>query len=321
MSNVEHLDLVLDTEVATDDGIKFLCTCFGIRSTQAHNLAHLERIGTLSSVKSLTIRGPSPAAMTGLEFFPGIQDLRLRLEFRPNRRAGLSPTTVPKVHFRNVSRLRLGRLLPIGYMLAMLTYLPLDIQLVPKPLRSIVTKPEEYFGPLLAAFENLEHLDLSDGPRDNDRNYANMSAAPILLHINNPSHLLSLKLPRKVTSSAMLTATMSRFVSLVKLTTPFHAIVNKDLEGFKSLPGSLQHLVIHDSTIDTFPCVFDLLQKKAAGEASADIHKIELWFAIFFTNKSFELLRKGQMFPDIGKQAAAVGVQLTLNKLLPVWRN
>jgi hypothetical protein len=105
VSNVTHVTLALDTEVVQDQRIDFLCACFGIRPTKAHNLAYIQRIGTLSFVKSLTIRGPAPVAVTGLDLFPGIQDLHLRLELRPSRHVGLTPAIDS---FRNVSRLRLG---------------------------------------------------------------------------------------------------------------------------------------------------------------------------------------------------------------------
>ncbi|KAL5413647.1 hypothetical protein PMIN04_009353 [Paraphaeosphaeria minitans] len=303
VSNVKNVTLVLDTEVTPDDGVELLCTCFGIRPASARNLGHLQRIGVLSSVESLTVRGPSPAAMAGLEHFPGIRDLHLRLEFRPIRRAGLKPgwlNSIPNVsNFRNVTKLRL------------------DVQLVPMSFFASNTTPEEYFGPLLSTFESLKHLDLSDGPRDNDREYENMSAAHILQHFSNPFQLLSLKLPRKLAGSRMLTATMKGFVNLGRLTAPFCAIVNKDLDNFATLPESLQHLVLHDSIFDTVPCVMGLLQKKMAGETSTELRTIDLCFAASFTNNSLKLLREGEMFPNLGTKAAAAGVRLTLNKVVP----
>jgi hypothetical protein len=191
----------------------------------------------------------------------------------------------------------------------------LDVQLVPKTIRMILADPAPYFGSLLAAFENLKHLDLSDGPRDNNRDYGYASLELILQHLNVPSQLLSLRLPRTVTSSDMLTATISTFVNLDRLTTPFRAIVNEGLDTFESLPGSLQHLIIHDSILNTVPCVLELLQNKAAGESWAAMQKIELWFAESFTNKSLERLRTG--IPDLVMEAAAVGVHLTIEKFVP----
>ncbi|KAJ4355571.1 uncharacterized protein N0V89_003591 [Didymosphaeria variabile] len=295
--NVRHVAFVLDTESFKDDGIDFLCTFFGTRPTKAHHLAYFHRLGALRSVKSLIIRGPSPVALTGLEYFPGIQDLHLRLEFRPNRRAGLTPATISSVQFRNVSRLRL------------------DIQLVPKPGRLDRTHPTGYFGPLLAAFENLMHLDLSDGPRDNNRNYAYASAELILLHLNDLSRLVSLKMPRKIAGPELESTTMAMLTSLKTLTAPFRAIVNEDLDTFKSLPQSLQHLILHDAVFDTIPCVQDLMQEKATGESMADMTRIEMWFAESFTDKSLERLRKGTMFPSLEEIASEVKVRLIIGKI------
>lgn len=114
VSNVKQVTLALDTSVVRDAGIDYLCACFGIRSTKAHHLVHFQSIGILSSVNTLTLRGMSPVAVSGLELFP-IQNLHLRLEFRPNRQAGLIPATIPQNHFQNVSTLRLGEFSWINY--------------------------------------------------------------------------------------------------------------------------------------------------------------------------------------------------------------
>ncbi|KAL1604988.1 hypothetical protein SLS60_004531 [Paraconiothyrium brasiliense] len=297
VSNVTHVTFVLDTHILKDDGIDFLCACFCIRPSQAHHLAHVKRIGVLSSVKTLTIRGPSPVAVTGLGYFPGIRDLHLRLEFRPNRRAGLTPATIPSAQFRNVSKLRL------------------DVQLVPMSDRMVRSDPAGYFRPLLGAFENLEHLDLSDGPRQDDRNYFYALADVLLRHFKDLSRLVSLRLPLMVKSPELSSTTIARLTSLKKLTAPFRGIVNEDLDTFESLPQSLQHLVIHEAVFDTVPCVLDLLHEKATGESMNTMTKIEMWFADSFTNKSLERLRKGTMFPDLEKIASKVDIQLVIDKI------
>ncbi|KAF2439177.1 hypothetical protein P171DRAFT_476961 [Karstenula rhodostoma CBS 690.94] len=58
--------------------------------------------------QSLIIRGPAPVSLSGLEFFPAIRKLHLRLEFHPNRRAGLHPLVISSTSFQNISKLRLA---------------------------------------------------------------------------------------------------------------------------------------------------------------------------------------------------------------------
>lgn len=190
----------------------------------------------------------------------------------------------------------------------------LDIQLVLRSGRSNRTDPVGYFGPLLSAFRNLKHLDLSDGPRDGDRDYYFASAGRILDHFQDLSRLVSLQLPRKVSSPQLSSTTVSRLTGLKRLTTPFRGIVNEDWDTFESLPRNLQQLVIKDSTFETIPCVLDLLEEKEGGESWVALSEIEIWFAKTFTDKSLERLRQGAMFPTISMRAEAMDVQLTMDK-------
>lgn len=312
--NVKHLALVLDTQVVQDKGVDVLCACFGILPSKARDLARLRKHGFLNSVKSLVIRGPAPAATTGLQFFPGIHCLHLRVEFRPNRRSGLATPVISRVHFRNISKLRLGKLLPPVRMPGNANKPWPDLQVVPKPSNMTRTTPSEYFGPLLAAFENLRHLDLSNEPWEHGHSSKNQLDL-ILQHVHDPSKLVTLILPRSTEYTHELIVAMSRFVNLVSLSTPFDVITDADMDVFENLPESLQHLIVHDSVIDTIPCVLDLFARKSKGESLAGIKRIDLWFDYSFDRKFLILLQKGIMFPCLQRVATKLGVHLTFGNL------
>ena len=194
----------------------------------------------------------------------------------------------------------------------MLTCFQKDVQLPRYGHNRGPTEPLDYFGPLLASFENLQHLDLSDGPRDKagDHDYL-MDPDDLLNTIKNPSRLKSLKLPRHLSSELLQLNTLT---GLQKLNAPFAALTHENAETFVELPSSLQHLIIVNANLGTCTCIVDLLQEKSGEGRCRTLSRIEMYVARTVGDRSLNYLEGGFLFPGLQDLGEVTNVELTIGR-------
>lgn len=198
------------------------------------------------------------------------------------------------------------------YAFGFISDLILDMIIMPMRYCILRSDPCSYYGPLLARFSNLEHLEIVGWNREHG-----LYEDDMLMSLVNPSKLLTLKLYKSANypdKSANYPATaMGKLINLQRLSTSSLGVENLDPNAphaFEVLPGSLRYLYIEKATLNTVHCVMRLLQEKLDRENWQNITEIGLEFVQSFSSRSIDLLRDGVMFPSLLKNSASSKVCL-----------
>lgn len=193
---------------------------------------------------------------------------------------------------------------------------------------------------LLASFENLIHLDLSDTPRDESGagEESRVDINRLVGSLSHPDRILTLKLPRSCCTRDISFAALN---SPRKLIVPFDSIDHVQFARFFSmLRPSLQQLIIPSAQLTTINCVIELLDEKLLeqkmrqriregdevistspselpnltfGKRDA-LEEVKLYFNRSFTTECLKLFQKGVLHADLWAKAHTAGVKLTVDQ-------